>query len=277
MKATVKNGRVNTLVLIVFISFILSIAFTIIVNAAPIGPTVTSLYNSTKNSTAAAKVNFTNNNATAGGTIYTMSLNSVQKNTRWKAYVGNVTGTFTLDDALDNTIYSWSISSISGEVYATRASGTINWTGINCTWSVDKKNASDGIFSNRSPEWYEQEALTQFARDDNITTTFNSRNHSAITVGSRVIPQNDCFTVVSYQKDAAQVFTDSIEANFSEIILYDAAFNRTNGNVVYATFIMSDVPGYKSDEKYDFQMVLPENGNVSFTGATAYYFYVELT
>ena len=208
-----------------------------------------------------------------------MRLNSVQKNTRWKAYVGNVTGTLTLDDAQDNTIYSWSLTSISGEVYASRSSGIINWTGINCTWIADIINISNRSNSNRSPEYIENVQLAHTGRDDNISRTFNALNHSAITVGSRIIGEDECFTIQTYQKDSAQVFDDSDNANFTEIILYDGVFNESETNVIYATFIstFTNISTFNSEGVYNFQMILPESGNVSFTSSTPYYFYVELT
>ena len=243
--------------------------------AAPSGPIVTVLGNSTKTPSNATKINASiNGSLTPGGYIFTANLNSLQQDTRWKAYVGNVTGTLTLDDADDNTIFQWSLTSVTGEVYATRASGSINWSGINCTWrgeSIARYNES-----NRTVEEFENRALNQSNKDDNITATFSKANHSSFTTGSIAIGKNECFTVQTYQKDAAQVFADSNNANFTPVILYDGT-NITNGNVVYETKIESDVTGYRSDSTYDFQMLLPENGLAGFAGSTAYYFYVELT
>lgn len=254
-----------------------------LVQAAPSGPTATVSGNTTKNAASTTKINSTiNNSISPGGFIFTMNLDSVQQDTRWKGYVGNVTGTLTLDDAADNTLFSWSLSSVTGEVYATRASGNVNWSGINCTWIADGRvNKSDDTFniskSNRTPEHNENIALSHTNKDDNITATFDLRNHSSITVGSVVIGKDQCFSVQTYQRDAAQVFSDSDNANFTQVILYDAAYNITNGNVVYETKIEGDITGYRSGDTYDFQIILPESGAVGFTASTAYYFYVELT
>jgi hypothetical protein len=265
------------------LSFILFIALALALispaAAQPAGPAATILGNTTKNTPAGTLINSSINGTTSpGGFIFTTLLNSVQQNTRWKAYVGNVTGTLTLDDASDNTIYQWSISSISGEVYATRASGSINWSGINCTWISDARiNSSDGLDnSNRSPEHNENSALSHTSSDDNITSTFNSRNHSAITIGTVSIGKNECFSLNTYQIDAVQNFSDSDAANFTQVVLYDGAYNSTDGNVVYETPIEGGKAGF-DNETYDFQMMVPENGLSSFTSSTAYYFYVELT
>ena len=104
-------------------------------------------------------------------------------------------------------------------------------------------------------------------------------NHSQLTIGSVVLAKNTCFSVHTWQRNAAQVFSDSDNANFTQTILYDGT-NTTNGNIVYTTKIELDKPGYRilgSSETYDFQMLLPENGAAGFTSSTAYYFYVELT
>jgi len=46
-------------------------------------------------------------------------------------------------------------------------------------------------------------------------------------------------------------------------------------NTVYATIMEEDVTGYDGS-KYDFQMIVPEDGSPGFSGATAYYIYVEI-
>ena len=269
----IKSAGLERLLLIFIISSILSILLTA-VHALPVGPAITVLSNTTQTSSA-LKVNSTINGTTPGGFIFTARVTGTQQNTRWKGYVGNVTGNLVLDDASANTLFQWSISTTTGEVYATRASGVINWSGINCTWI--KEGSRRFNESNRSAEETENAALSQTNKDDNITTTFALANHSAISIGGVTIGKNECFSVQTYQKDAAQVFADSNNANFTEVILYDAAFNMSGGNVIYETTIQNDANGYIASELYDFQMILPENGAAGYSSSTAYYFYVELT
>lgn len=271
--------KIVTLTFLVAVSLIFISSLAV---AQPTGPTVTLIDNSTKGTGSGTRINSSiNDTITPGGYIFTANLNSLQQNDRWKAYVGNVTGTLTLDDANDYTIYQWSLSSVAGEVYATRSSGTINWTGINCTWISDgRSDPSDGLEnSNRTPERLENEALSHTSGSDNVTATFASRNHSQITIGDVIIGKNECFSTNTWQNndDAAPVFADSDDANFTQIILYDGAINTETGNVVYATFIEQDITGYDPAETYDFQMILPEDGSIGFSSSTAYYFYVELT
>ena len=165
-----KEGRIGA------ISFILLILIAIsFVYAVPIGPTVTTRGNSTKAPAVAATINGSGNDTAspdkAGGFIYTINLESVQQNSRWKAYIGNVTGTLTLDDAEGYTIYDWAITtSLTGEVYATRTSGSINWSNINCSWG----NAT----------FWENMAMNHTSPLDNISLTFNNTDNNEFYVGS---------------------------------------------------------------------------------------------
>ena len=193
--------------LIVFTLIALLMAFnsSILVFAAPSGPTITFISNETKQPASARLIN------TTGGSITTLALNATTQNPRWKAYVGNVTGSLTLDDANDNTIFDWTLTNVIGEVYATRASGNINWSGTNC--------------SNSTHISFEEKALNHSNKDDNITKTFNSQTHDGFFVGTRQILQNTCFSVHTYVNSTSQ------QTAFEEVVLYDGT-NESNGNVI---------------------------------------------
>ncbi|MEK6946851.1 MAG: hypothetical protein AABX32_04555, partial [Nanoarchaeota archaeon] len=118
IKHLTKNSKLNTLFLIIALSTIFSLILTA-VHAVPAGPTLTVFGNQTKVVANGTKVNSTLNGTTSpGGYIFTAILDSTQQNTRWKGYVGNVTGTLTLDDASANTLFAWTLTSVTGEVYA---------------------------------------------------------------------------------------------------------------------------------------------------------------
>ena len=234
---------------IFIIGFVIFAALAIISHAAPSGPTVTYLFNETKPASAARLLN------TSGGSITTMALNATTQNPRWKAYVGNVTGTLTLDDANDNTLFQWSLTSVTGEVYATRAPGSLNWSGTNC--------------SNASHMSLEELALNLSNKDDNISRTFNTKIHNGFYVGTREILTNSCFSVHTFINSTTQ------QSRFEEVVLYDGT-NETNGNIIFSTILEQDKYGFDNNT-YDFQMILPENGLPTWSSSTAYYFYVELT
>ncbi|MBI4154188.1 hypothetical protein HY501_02540 [Candidatus Woesearchaeota archaeon] len=226
--------------------------------AVPEGPSsITNVGNTTKNLSSALILN------TSGGTITTVNLNASQANLRWKAFVGNVTGKLTLDSSSGATLYDWSLSgSVAGEVYATRNSTSIQWGGLNCTWGVTNNE------TNRTVENEENYDLNHTSPDDNITATFNQRNHSSFSVGAVTFSANYCYSIYTYVNDTAQ-FSD-----FQEIVMY-AGTNAYDGDLVYVTLLENSVLGF-DNRLYDFQMIVPERGYSGFASSTAYYFYVEV-
>lgn len=234
---------------IIFLSILAFAIAATIASALPDGVTIVPIRNDTSSPTAGGMIN------TTGGSITTVNLNASTQNVRWKAFIGNVSGTLTLDDSAGASIYSWSLASISGEVYATRNPGSVNWTGINCSNLTHLSN--------------EEVALGHTNKDDNITTTFNVKNHSSFFVDVRPITNNTCQSVHTYVNSTAQ------DQRFEEVALYDGT-NLTNGNIIYSTILEQDKYGY-NNKTYDFQMIVPERGEPTWQSATAYYFYVELS
>src|SRR3989344_8388316 len=127
---------------------IFSLALLPIVSAAPAGPQITYISNSTASAVSASR------GQDAKGTITVLTMSSVQQDYKWKAYVGNVTGLLALDDANAKSIFDWSLATITGEIYSTRAS-TVNWVNVSCV--------NDSVVTS------EQSALGMAASDrDNI-------------------------------------------------------------------------------------------------------------
>ncbi len=212
----------------------------------PSAPSVTSHGNETAPLTTGIGIN------TSGGSITTMVLNVTTQNLRWKAYVGNVTGSLVLDDAGSYTIYDWDMISILGEIYATRSPSSISWPDINCSTAVNITNEEIYLYHTSNP-------------NDNISTTFAVKSHAAFYTGNVKIDADNCFSLHTYVNDTNQ------DAAFEEFLLHDG------NNMIYTTIIEEDIPGYAPNETFDFQMILPENGLANWTSSTAYYFYVELT
>jgi len=228
-----------------------------IVYSLPTGPTINAIANTTKSSGAGSIMNGTGNDTekpnTAGGFIFEVGLQGETQNVRWKAYVGNVTGTLVLDDADGYTVYDWTLSSsVGGEVYATRTSGSITWSNINCSTAA---NIS-----------VEELAMNHTMNaDDNISATFSAIDHEAFYVGNARIANDTCPTTNLFVNDTAL-----LNDNYEEVLLHDGA------NMVYTTQIYDDAHGYRTGTRYDFQMILPEMGTTGYDSSTAYYFYVEL-
>jgi len=250
---TGKRDVVLRCLLIVIFSFLLLFSLVLFlenINAAdPQGPDdIANPANRTKGNVSAQIVNI------SGGDIAVLLMNATTQNTRWKGFIGNVSGSYTLDDASGSTLYDWAISTLTGRVFATRNSSTIVWANVNC--------------SNLSVLEQENINMEHTGVDDNITATFNTTagaTHAAFYVGSVLIPANNCPTINVYRNNASN-------DNYWE----EMALHETTGlNTIYAAIIDDNEIGY-NNKNYDFQMIVPENGNSSFSGATAYYIYVQL-
>jgi len=214
--------------------------------AVPTGPTI--IFNSTTNATSRPAAAIT----TAGGSFTTLILNTTGQTYRWKAYVGNVSGKLTLADATNKSIFDWSVTSVTGEIYATRSS-VIDWSTIGC--------ANTGIIA--AEDTYMNMTLTS---PDTINKTFANTVHRSFYVGDRKINNSTCRAIATYVNGTAQ--TPSENAAFQEILLAD-----TSSNMVYATLVNSSTIGY-NNQRYDFQMIVAENEFKPVS--TTYYMYVEL-
>ncbi len=213
--------------------------------ADPEGATLSYIGNSTKGSTTPGS------RSDPGGYIHTMNLSLTQQNSKWKAYVGNVSGSLTLDDSNDNTIYDWALTTISGEVFASRSS-SITWSSIGCaaTANVEAEDTAIGFSA---------------SSDDTVNKTFSGTTHKSTIVAGNTISNSTCRAIATYVSDSAQASSES--ASFQELLLYDTS------NIVYATLLENDAVGYDGTSTYDFQMIVPDNET---TANTLYYFYAEL-
>jgi hypothetical protein len=206
------------------------------------------IQNSTETATPRSAANIT----TAGGTFTTLLLNATTQTPRWKAYVGNVTGSFKLDDANNFTIYDWNITTIAGEVYASRNT-TIVWSSIRCAVN--------------STLIVEQNALNiSTTKEDSINRTFNNTVHRGFYVGTRFIGNSTCRAIATYVNSTRQAAAEN--ATFQEILLDDTQ------SFVYVTLLESKVQGYNNN-RYDFQMIVAESEYT--TSPSPYYFWAELS
>jgi len=231
------------------ISILLFAAFAVLLPetvADPSGPSFTILSNSTRNVSQGTQIN------ASGGYIYTTLVNATQQNKRWKAFVGNISGKLTLDDAAANTIFNWNTTSTTGQVYATRSGSTVDWANVSC--------------ANTTEIAAEDSAMLLTNGADNITGSFSIKNHTVFSIGTRTINNNTCFSTHTYVNDANQY------VYFQEMVMKD----KGGSAFLFTTSLETDATGY-SGNRYDFQLIVPENGTTGWTGQTPYYFFVELT
>ncbi len=189
---------------------------------------------------------------TSGGTFTTLLLQSETQNLRWKAYAGNVSGVLTLDDSGDYSIYQWSLTEITGEVYASR-NDSITWASVACA-SENQITTEDTNMNHTS------------SNEDSINSTFSYQIHKGFTVGTVPIAENTCRSTFTWANDTAQ--TPSVDAPFAEVLLHDGS------NLIYTTFIDDNTQGFNYNN-YDFQMIVAEKGVGGYPN-TRYYFYMEL-
>ena len=189
---------------------------------------------------------------TAGGSFTTLILNGSYQTQSWKAYVGNVSGVLTLDDATSNTIYDWNLASASGEVYVSR-NASVDWSTISCANSTVVSQEQSALNINSSSV-------------DSINNTFNETIHKSFYVGTINIPNSSCYSIDTYINDAKQAPSET--ADFQEVLL------QSNNNLIYSTILENSVAGFDNGE-YDFQLIIPEDETKPTP--TTYYFYVEIS
>jgi len=242
MKKQIKQ-TVRKIKIIVSLTLIVLTLLLTLTTALPSGPSgIVYGANSTGSNSAAQMVNI------SGGYISKFNLTASTQNTHWKAFVGEVDGKFTLDDASGSTIYDWTLSTISGEVYATKTSSSITWTGIGCA-TAGEITSEDTALEHRG--------------EDNITSTFSSTNLQPFIVAGASIGTGACSATNTYNSTGKSL-------DFEEVVLATAT-----SEIVFASILEQDALGY-DDGRYDFQMIVPENANESKGLTTAYYLYVEL-
>lgn len=218
------------------------------VSALPSGASITS------NITAGIPNPTPSNQSSARGTITTVLINGLQQDQYWKAYVGNITGKLSLDNAAGFTIYDWALSSVnkSGQVYVSRYN-TIDFSNVTC--ADDINITSEHAFFNMT-----------FSQPDNVNKTYNYTSHQSFFVGTQQISANSCKSTATYVNDANQTMDGS--QKFQALILQDSAYKP-----IYVTLLNTTTAGYDNNQ-YDFQLIVPESGIRA--QPTVYYFYTQL-
>jgi len=230
------------LMLVLLLIFLLSVSFATSLPSAPI-----IAYNSNTTYTSG----IVNRSTDAKGTITTIVMTASQQDYKWKAYVGNVSGTLALADVNGKAVYDWNSGTPVGKVFVSRFS-SISWTNIACVNQASIDTEETGISMSLSAK-------------DNLNNTFNATNHQGFNVG--VVPINGCRSTATYLNGTSQTMGPA--AAFQEVLLRDT----TTSNLVYAGLINSSTSGY-NNQKYDFQMIVGENESASTP--TPYFFWVEL-
>jgi len=232
------------------ISLLIILGISVVHAAIPNGPiSITHISNSTSTSSGVGTLR----SGDDGGYITTVLLDTLQQNYGWKAYVGNITGKLTLDDAGGQTIYDWTLTTVSANVYISR-NDTVQWSSLSC--AARSVIEAEDVFIGKSA-----------ASDESINKTFNGTTHKAFTVAGVTISQSTCPAIATFVNDAAQ--SSGVNNLFQEILLSDS-----NGNLIYTTRAETGGAIGYDENTYDFQVIVPDDETPSTI--TNYYFYVEI-
>ena len=240
-----KLRKANLIFLVIIILSLIIFTNKTIVSAVPQGATIS--YNYTENAT----VRPADSHTASGGSFTTLVLNVTSQTSKWKAYVGNVTGTLTLDNSNNKTIYDWALSVVQGEVYVSR-NNSINFGSLACA-NRGNITAEDTHMNINS------------SSDDSINKTFNQSIHKSFVIGGTGTIQNStCPAIATYINDTKQPASEN--ATFQEILLSDGI------SPVFVALLNDNKIGFDQGI-YDFQVIVPENPSGTLT---PYYFYAEL-
>ncbi|NTV24033.1 MAG: hypothetical protein HGA85_06725 [Nanoarchaeota archaeon] len=197
------------------------------------------------------------------GNISQLTLRGTGQTKHWQGYYGEVTGTLTLDDAANWTLYDWPVQEPTGEIYAT-VNTTPDWINVQC-FDFATMQAPWEAFYNMTP-----------LDSDGINETFNMTTHPQVVVGEYTILPNTCPSTFTHVNDQFQT------EDFVQLLLSDSA-----DRLIFTTIIENkdlgngtDPVGY-NNVAHDFQLLVAEDGTsspggVRNTATTTYYFYLDI-
>jgi hypothetical protein len=182
----------------------------------------------------------------------------------WQGYYGNVSGTIQLANSGDKVLYNWSLTSPSGEVYASENGTAIAWANITCYNFT--ANYSEG-----GQRLTKLETRFNLSSDDGdgVNETFKDDNtHAAFNTASTAFTAGQCPATYMYANTG-----EGSSGTFEEVLLTDAS---DDVQVVFASLLEeTNTVGFDGNY-YDFEMIVLEKGKSGDTNPRNYYFYVEL-
>lgn len=233
-------------------AFLLFLTIISALYALPTAPAINYISNSTSANAGIGTIR----SGDEGGFIHTININGNQQDFRWKAYVGNVTGKFVLEDALGFSIYDWSMDlNVQGEVYISR-NQTVDWATVNCSnrTTIINEDLNQSINS---------------ADPDSINRTFNTTGpHRTFKAAENTILNSTCPSISTYVNATESRQTDGENNIFQEVLLQDQP-----GNMIYTVLLQDNWLGY-NNISYDFQAIIADDETTNVQ--TTYYFYLEL-
>jgi len=194
----------------------------------------------------------------------------------WQGYFGNVSGTIQLADAGNNVLYNWTLADPQGEIYASTNS-SISWTNVQClnftstgTYTDESGNGGTTNLDGTNLTILESQYNVNASAVDGVDETFTllgGASHDLFYTANQQFSEGEC--------RSTRVFGDSGEGvsdEFEEVLMYEP----TTQSVIFASLLEpGNVLGFNNND-YDFEMLVLEDGHLSDTSSTTYYFFVEL-
>lgn len=220
-------------------------------------------------------------NAVAGN-ISSLTITGYSITQAWHGYFGNVSGTVMLADSGDNVMYNWSLASPEGEVYAS-TNNSVVWVYIQClnftsdgTYGDDTGNAGSTSLHGTNLTIL----MDQFGVDQGDVDAPNNTFSLAGTHESGEGLTHDQFYTNNFNFSAGECLSthlfaasnSSEDSKFQEVLLYDPS----TSSVVFTSILDEETPLGFDAKPHDFEMLVLENGHLTDTSPTPYYFWVEL-
>ncbi|MFC1741722.1 hypothetical protein ACFL3V_04265 [Nanoarchaeota archaeon] len=267
------DKKTTTFLLVMVIALALSAVA--VCSVEPATPTITYVTNSTVGGVGGA------NDTHHRGYIHYVDIDASSPTQKWKAYVGNISGEYSLADASGNAIYDWSIATITGEIYATKeapsggsgryAGGIPTWSAIQCANSTMMTD-EESLFNHTAAE--DDSYSNTFLNGNNFNLTTFYAGQQQVTDTSVIGGVGDCYGAYLMVNNTDQT------TDWEEVVLTDGTYEDEGSgdldyDIIYAALLENNAYGFDS-VPYDFQMLLPESGLEGSQTPTTYYFYIEL-
>jgi hypothetical protein len=207
------------------------------------------------------------------GNVSEISIVGFSTTQSWQGYFGNVSGTIQLADNVDNVMYNWSLASPEGEIYAS-TNNSIVWNEVQClNFDADGTYVgaeTPGGTNTHGTNLTILENMFGIASDDvdgvDSTFTLLGSGHNIFYTNNIEFSEGECRNT--------QVFSNAgmgEDNKFEEVLLYEP----TTASVIFTSILNEDILGF-DNSPHDFEMLVLENGHLTDTSTTTYYFWVEL-
>jgi hypothetical protein len=222
------------------------------------------------------------NHSAIAGNVTELTVTGYSVTQSWQGYYGNVSGTIQLADSGDNVLYNWSLASPEGEIYAS-TNNSIFWNYIQCLNFSAMGNYTSDIGNVGGTSQYGTNLTLlnamfgiDFGDRDAPNNTFSllgthesgeSLTHDLFYTNNQEFVAGECLST--------HLFSDTKSAEdgkFQEVLLYEP----TTRSVVFTSLLDEESPLGFEGRAHDFEMLVLENGHLTDTNTTTYYFWVEL-